>query len=67
MKNSLLSKVFLKLLVWEECGLKVVTSIDYIVGIGFPDFLNSSAAGVIVGVFLCVLDMMVSTKAEYLS
>ena len=67
MNNNLLCKVSLKLIVREECNFRVLASIYSIVGIGLTDYWNSSAAGVIVGVFLCGLDTMVSMKAEYLS
>ena len=51
---------------WEECGLILVASFDSILEIIFTDSLNSSDLGVIVGMFLCGLDAMVSIKAEYL-
>ena len=37
MKNNWLCKVLLKLIMWEEWCLRVVASIELILGIGFPD------------------------------
>ena len=47
--------------------MRVVYSIYLIVGIGLPCSWNISAEVVIVGMFLCSLDAIVSMKAEYLS